>query len=292
MRLSNRTVNTLAEMICGGEGGVQGSQGWTNFPYRTSSELTEFFSNAGLDDVHDGSTRTWWVLQVLKRLNKLSVDDDSPPSGPLASVIRELLDPAEFKHDSDRRAAAIDNVNSVLDRDGLGVYLDHRSRCCLRKTSAGHAPTFTSLERALAGRDMGSVHDEIHRLHAALESDPPAAATAACSLLEAIFKVYIEEHGLTPPTKLTVKPLWNAVSRDLGFDPSKIVDDDLKRILTGMTSIVDGIAALRTHAGSAHGRGTTRYRLKPRHARLAVHAVQTLATFVAESWEERRDSGA
>ena len=137
---------------------------------------------------------------------------------------------------------------------------------------------------------MGSVNDEIRRSLAALESDPPAAATASCSLLEAIFKVYIAERELTRPTKLTVKPLWNAVSRDLGFDPGEVVDNDLKRILSGLTSIVDGIAALRTHAGSAHGRGTTRYRLKPRHARLAVHAAHTLAMFVVESWEERRDT--
>ena len=278
-------------MICGGEGGVHGSEGWTNFPYRTSSQLTEFFSNAGLNGVHDGSTRKWWVVEVLTRLNELSVGDDSPPSGQLASVIRELLDPAEFQHDSDRRAAAIGNVNSVLARDDLEVYLDNRSRCCIRRlVTAGSAPSFTALQRILENRDMGSVHDEIHRSLAALESDPPAAATASCSLLEAIFKVYIWERGLTPPTKLTVKPLWNVVSRDLGFNPGKVVDDDLKRILSGMTSIVEGIAALRTHAGSAHGRGTTRYRLKPRHARLAVHAAHTLATFVVESWEERRDS--
>ena len=139
---------------------------------------------------------------------------------------------------------------------------------------------------------MGSVRDEIQRSLAALESDPPAAATASCSLLEAISKVYIEERGLTPPRKLTVKPLWNVVSSDLGFNPGQVVDDDLKRILSGLSSIVDGIAALRTHAGSAHGRGTTRYRLKPRHARLAVHAAHTLATFVVESWEERRDTEA
>lgn len=276
-------------MICGGEGGVHGSEGWTNFPYRTSSQLTEFFSNSGLNDVHDGSTRKWWVVQVLTRLDGLSTGDDSPSSGPLASVIRELLDPAEFQHDRDRRAAAMGDVNDVLARDDLEVYLDARSRCCIRRLgTAGSAPSFTSLRRILENRDMGSVHDEIRRALAALESDPPAAATASCSLLEAIFKVFIKERGLTPPTKLTVKPLWKVVSSDLGLNPSNVVDNDLRRILSGMTSIVDGIAAVRTHAGSAHGRGTTRYRLKPRHARLAVHAAHTLATFVIESWEERR----
>ena len=74
--------------------------------------------------------------------------------------------------------------------------------------------------------------------------------------------------------------------RHLQFDPGAVEDDDLKRILSGLFSIADGIGALRTHASTAHGSGHSRYRLEPAHARLAVHAAHTLAAFVIESWEE------
>ncbi len=51
----------LAEFICGEPG--------NNFPYRSSSYLTSFFRDLGYDFVHDGSTRRFWVQDVLLQLN-------------------------------------------------------------------------------------------------------------------------------------------------------------------------------------------------------------------------------
>lgn len=64
MKLSSRTITALAEMICGASG-QGGGYSWEDFPYRSSSYLTEFFSNCDLDYTHDGSTRKWWVQEVL-----------------------------------------------------------------------------------------------------------------------------------------------------------------------------------------------------------------------------------
>lgn len=174
-----------------------------------------------------------------------------------------------------------DRVEKVLARYGLSY------RRGGRIIGGGDAASAKSLEEIIRDRDLASVEDEFGRALAQIESDPPAAVTASCSLLESLFKIYIEEHQLPSPKKKTIKPLWAVVSRDLGFDPAEIADDDLKRILSGMSSIVDGIGALRTHTSSAHGRGKRRYRLRPRHARLAIHSATTLATFVIESWDER-----
>jgi hypothetical protein len=122
----------------------------------------------------------------------------------------------------------------------------------------------------------------------AIPGDPPAGLTAACSLLEALLKIFIEDEGLDMPAAETVKPLWNTVSKHLGFDPSAMPDDDLKRILSGLTSVVDGLGSLRTHAGSAHGRGHTRYRVKRRHARLALNVAHALAAFLLDTWDDKK----
>jgi len=105
--------------------------------------------------------------------------------------------------------------------------------------------------------------------------------------LESLFKVYIEDEQLQVPKDQSIKPLWDAVRKHIGFDPSSIADDDIKRILSGMASLVDGIGSLRTHAGSAHGRGRVAYKLQERHAMLAVNASYTLATFVIQTWNDR-----
>ncbi len=289
MRLSGRTLNRLAEIICGASGGLNESETWANFRYRTSSQLTEFFYNCNLDYRHDGTTRKWWVVGVLEHLNQLPASDRNLPSDALLKVIQELLDPAQYVSDLARRSAALEDLNLVLARDELQAYFDGPWRCRVRSIANGRvlAAPSRSLRQVLQDRDTGSAVEEFERALLHVESDPPAAATAACALLEAVFKVYVEKHDLVSPKKPTIKPLWKVVSGHLGFSPGQIQDDDLKRILSGMSSVVDGIAALRTHAGTAHGRGGMRYRLKPRHARLAVHSAHTLATFILESWDEK-----
>jgi hypothetical protein len=69
-------------------------------------------------------------------------------------------------------------------------------------------------------------------------------------------------------------------------EPEKMQEDDVRKVLLGLGSIVDGIGALRTHKGSAHGHEKS-YKLKPRHARLTSHAAFTLAVFIIETWEQR-----
>jgi hypothetical protein len=146
-----------------------------------------------------------------------------------------------------------------------------------------------SFQDIFRARDLPAVEAEFNRALKAIDGDPPAGLTAACSLLEALFKIFIEDEGLDMPATETVKPLWNTVGKRLGFDPAAMPDDDLKRILSGLTSVVDGLGSLRTHAGSAHGRGHRSYRVKPRHARLALNSAHALAAFLLETWDERKN---
>ncbi|MCU1326933.1 MAG: hypothetical protein JWN34_2303 [Bryobacterales bacterium] len=72
---------------------------------------------------------------------------------------------------------------------------------------------------------------KFRRSLAHVESDPPAAITAACAILEALFKIYIEDHeGLAMPSDQSVKPLWKTASKHLGLDPAAVQDDDIRKI--------------------------------------------------------------
>ena len=153
--------------------------------------------------------------------------------------------------------------------------------------AAAGAPT-RSLETTLRTRDLVSVEQEFQRALESVESDPAASVTAASAILEALCKVYIHDEKIELPKDQTIKPLWGAVQKHLGLDPALIEDDDLKRILSGLSSIVDGLGAFRTHVGSAHGRGRRSYRIQSRHARLAIHAAHTLTQFVLETWDDRK----
>src|SRR5258706_14535976 len=109
-------------------------------------------------------------------------------------------------------------------------------------------------------------------------------------LLRGSFRHYLETEGVTLPNKQTLAPLWSETARHLRLSPGQLADDDLKQILAGLFSIAGGVAALRTHEGSAHGHANKNYKIEARHARLAVHAAHTMAVFVLETWEARKKS--
>lgn len=154
--------------------------------------------------------------------------------------------------------------------------------------SDGSSTPSRSLAELIKGRDIPSIDAEFTRALANVNSEPREAVSAACNILESIFKTYITDENLEMPQKQDLQNVWKVVRSDLGFEPGLLQDDDLKRILSGVLSVVDGIGAFRTHASSAHGEGRKVYKLKPRHARLAIHSAHTIALFVLETWDERK----
>ncbi|MBI5831131.1 MAG: hypothetical protein HZB16_02340 [Armatimonadetes bacterium] len=115
MKLQRPSLRKLADMICGnGEG--------TPFPYRTSSQLTVFFTDCDLDMVHDGSTRAGWVLDQLLALNASGSDRDPLPAPALRRVIEHLMSPLQWSsQESERRPEAIKAVQELLVKHGLAV---------------------------------------------------------------------------------------------------------------------------------------------------------------------------
>lgn len=217
----------------------------------------------------------------LKRVN------DTPDVDPLKVLGGVLFQFMEIggggTYGGETLSKARERVRSVLGRCGLTY---HESGIVL---AGGAAPPVASLNEALRHRDLPTLEIEFKRALDTLEQDPPAAVTAASSILESLFKVILEAEGLPLPQKETIKPLWAAVQDRFGLNPATVSDEDVRRVLSGLTSIVDGIGALRTHAGSAHGHGKQTYKVLPRQARLVVHAAHTLCLFLLETWESHAE---
>lgn len=153
---------------------------------------------------------------------------------------------------------------------------------------AGLAAPSRTLDELIRSRDFDSINLEFERALSSVDTSPRDAVSAACNIIESFCKTYIEEEKLEMPAKQDLQPIWAVVRKDLGIDPSRVEDGDLQQIMSGLIAVASGIGALRTHASSAHGAGKKRYKLEPRHARLAVHAAHTLVLFLLESWEKKK----
>ena len=129
-------------MICGGSGGMGGGFSRPHFGYRSSSYLTEFFTNCDLPYVHDGSTRRQWVQGKLEELNAEPAQSPLLPPNGIIRVIQELMDASDATTDDPDRVEAMNDLNQCLVRDGVQAYYDVTGRCHLRNagtraTSAG-----------------------------------------------------------------------------------------------------------------------------------------------------------
>lgn len=260
-----------------------------------SDTLYNIESHAGLDnlflyadapgDPPEGS-KPVKIQAWLRRINK----ESEFPLKVLGKLIETYM---EFPEEEDN-TKVLWGVNVVDYKQELKVKLQAvLDRCNLTYLTGGiisdgsSAPS-RSLSELIKGRDIPSIEAEFNRALDNVNSEPREAASAACNILESIFKVYIADENLSQPQKQDLQNVWKVVRDDLGFDTKLVQDDDLKRVLSGILSIVDGICAFRTHASSAHGEGRKTYKIKPRHARLAIHSAHTLALFVLETWDEKR----
>ena len=258
----------------------------------THSQLDSLFMSAGFPGDPPQGNKTQKCQVWMRNANAYHQRSESPQIDPLelfGRLIAELMDsppaPASYdwrNPDAPPRPNAHDQIKEAFAREGLSY------------VRGGHilGAALTGPSRSLADKiktqGVPAIEIEYERAYKQVTADPAAALTAACAILESVCKVYLEANGQPLPNKQVLGNLWPEVARHLGLSPKELADDDLKRILTGLFSIADGVAALRTHEGSAHGReGGRTYKLTPRHARLAVHAAHTMAMFVLETWEAR-----
>lgn len=251
----------------------------------THASLDNLFMHADAPGEPPEGSKTVKVQAWIRRINKEAAD----PLHSLGRIIEPYIEynetlrapmPPGFGDLPDPKAEIKSKLIDSLSRSGLR----YRSGIVTEASTAGPV---RSLEELIRKKDAPSLDYEFGRALSSLEADPKEAVSAACSILESTFKVYIEDENLTKPAKQDLKSVWNVVRSDLGIDASQVEDGDLQKIVSGLCSIFDGVGALRTHASSAHGHGRKTYKIKPRHARLAIHSAHTIVHFVLETWDER-----
>lgn len=122
-------------------------------------------------------------------------------------------------------------------------------------------------------------------------TDPEGAITSARTLLEAVCKHILDEAQVPYDPTANLPELYRATSKTLKMSPSQHTEGIVKQILGGCHSVVQGLGALRSKIGDAHGQGKRPVKPAPRHAELAVNLAGAMATFLAQTWEKVRDEG-
>jgi hypothetical protein len=153
-------------------------------------------------------------------------------------------------------------------------------------------PALTRLSGTAQTLNFDTVSRDLKRALDTAHTDPESAVTSACSTVESVCRSIILELGGELPNKKDIKGLFNAVKKPLGLSPDRKdldteIADDVRKNLSGLATVVEGIGALRTHGGDAHGRERGYVRIDPRIANLSINTASTVALFLIETWQRK-----
>lgn len=208
----------------------------------------------------------------------------------LRSIVERAADPRDFLNDPDCHQAVIEYLNARLSYDGLEL---QRVGSAVRLGTPGRSSTVVdALANAVVVIDFDTVKRDLDRALMSVEDDPEDAVTSACSVVESVCRSVLIELGLPLPQKKDIQGLYQAVREPLGLTPDKSgvpneIAGDVRAILGGLNSVVNGVGSLRTHAGDAHGRERGYRRIDARIAKLAIHSASTASLFLVETWQKQ-----
>lgn len=129
-KLDPAVLDAIADIICGDNG--------ERYPeYRSSTYLTKFFKDAGINATHDGSTRKWWTLSILEQLTPSDIE----------RVILRLASLKEYKGVIDKLKLAINELNNALAMDNLKVtYINNSPQIVRAKPFSINDDTLSSIK--------------------------------------------------------------------------------------------------------------------------------------------------
>lgn len=255
--------------------------------FYTHAEINRIFTYADAPGDPPDGNKIQKTVDWLRIVNKQS----DAPLLVLGPVLEEILEKEPFDTE---RAAPWDQ-----DEPEWSVKLrknQERIRAALGKAGlsysiGGHVGTSSgtataSLQEMIDAGGLAAIQIEMNRALKQVDGDPNAAAHYAGNILEATLKAYLIKKSVSFKDQTdTLNRLWELVRDSIGINPKDLESKDLKKIASGLNSIVDGTMYLRNKKSGAHGRTEEQFEanaLRPRHARLVIHSAHTLAAYVLE----------
>jgi hypothetical protein len=283
MKVSPQSIEALVQVISGGRG-----MNYDTAPaigkYRSASQLESFMRNCGvLMSIGSGSrlpTLSDAIRGVMQRGEHHT----------MRTIIESAADPRDFVTEPDKLTKLIEHLNQYLIFDGLE--LQHQGQRVRLVQAGTSAPVLAALAQKTQTIDFDTVQRDLERANTSATSDPEDAVTAACSVIESVCRSVLVELEVGLPDKRDLIGLFKAVREPLGLSPGRTdlpaeVAEDVRQVLSGLHTMVQGIGALRTHAGDAHGRERGYRRIDARIARLAIHSASAVALFIIETWQQK-----
>lgn len=199
--------------------------------------------------------------------------------------------------DASESVRIVQLYNGILASDGYELV--EKTRLSGRPIYVGRpvlsrvTPGLNAAREALTPLDPTYLAQQITRMEAAVESDPDLAIGTSKELVETCCQTILVDRGKTVPKGIDLPALVKLTTKELRLTPTGIPEearaaDTVRRLLSNLATVAQGIAELRNVYGTGHGRSAKRRGLETRHAKLMVGCASTLAVFLYETHVARQ----
>ncbi len=241
-----------------------------NFSDRT---FGEFLFEAASLDIHDEK----YSVGGTSKANKLRTFWKVEPDHMVGKLILALVDY---------------NASLNTEQDAEAKALAEKCRQIATRLLAG-GPSLSAIKEHAKVLNANHLAEQIRRLEASVETDPSLAIGTAKELIETCCKTILAERGKPVTGTPDVSTLTKETLKELKLVPEGVHEaargaDVIKRLLSNLGTIGNGLAELRGLYGTGHGKHGSATGLSTRHAKLAVGAATTLAVFLFETHKETK----
>ncbi len=255
----------------------------------TLREIATIFDGAGLSPKPDYDPDVSGQRRTLVERYYAGLDfRSSSDIGLLLSAYEELM--LQMRNSDESTLSHKKDLLQRMERDGYS----YQGGRFIPQPSRRQQPLIDTIRGYAAALDLEGLQSQIYRLAQAAENDSSLAVGTAKELVETICKTILETRGVSTNDQELPK-LVRATAKELALLPDAIPDNAkgsevIRRLLSNLNQVAQGLAELRNLYGTGHGRAGRVKGIQPRHARLAVGAATTLATFLLETHLERSPS--
>lgn len=137
------------------------------------------------------------------------------------------------------------------------------------------------------------IEKQIGLMRELIDTHPADSIGKAKELLESCFKHILDKEGAGYSSSVTLQELRKQVFVLLNLDAKENIsaqsNQEVKKILSSLVQVIDGINNLRNEKGDGHGKGSGFTELPSRYARLVVNSSVGMVRFIWETYEESKN---
>lgn len=226
-----------------------------------------FFGDFDIE-IHSGKYTTNGTSKANKLRTFWKVEQDHL----VGQVLLEMIENANF---DDEQKSLVDECKTIANRLLSGkVNLD-------------------GLKSTAENFNLQYMTRQIKRMESSIETDPDLAIGTAKELVETCCKTILKERSVVFDEKGDDLPkLVKTTLKELNLVPESINEsakgsDTIKRILSNLSSVLQGIGELRNKYGTGHGKNGSTKGLSARHARLVVGSTSAIVHFIFDTHKEK-----